>query len=829
MTLPALAIAAGILLSDAIGPQSASCYLGCTALAIGATIMVLRLACAGQRRASVLLVLALVAVGVARHGRTLHIPADHVSHVLREEPLLARVVATVVTPPVLQRAGRGNPFSPLPAVDRQRLLVALRAFHTSGAQRSATGIVRVTVMHGALDLRVGDELELTGWLRAPAGPRNPGAPDWARIAARQGIDADMFLKGPQYVRRKARGRSTFAAIRTKLRGYARYVLLADAPLTLHPESTNLLDTMVLGKRSATERSLNEAFVRAGGAHFLAVSGFHVGVIAFSAFWIASIIGLRRRPAVVAMVVIVGVYMLVAESKPPILRAGIVIAVVALAMLAQRPVNALNALALAATVILLATPNALFQAGFQLSFLQAAALVTLIRGFQARLQLKPPDTASLGLVLFRRTVTLAVGLLIVCTWAWLISLPLVLYHFQRVSLWGILGTWVMSPIVVVVIWLSFLKLLLGTLLPIVAGLLTAPIGVCTDWLLAVAHIVETLPGASVQTPTPTLEAVVASYIALFGGTWWVRTRRLSRPSDVVGRPDRVSFVLRHAALVTLLSVAWLGWYAFPRTSRAAELWILDVGNGSAHLLVEPGGEALVVDAGTMGAYDVAPVVQRALRALRARPTDVLVTHANFDHYSGVPTLATAEDLRLHVNPYFDAEVADGTLAKLAAGLPERTRAARRVLAAGDTFRHGAAAVEVLWPPAAPGPWPVNDRSLVIRVRCHGRRLLLTGDIEQAAQRALVRAAEVGEIDLDADVLIAPHHGAVLPQVTAAFFAAVSPEVVVASTRRAQPGLKPLVDTLFGQDCRTYLTREVGAVGIRVAPDGRIEVRTPFGPR
>ena len=85
------------------------------------------------------------------------------------------------------------------------------------------------------------------------------------------------------------------------------------------------------------------------------------------------------------------------------------------------------------------------------------------------------------------------------------------------------------------------------------------------------------------------------------------------------------------------------------------------------------------------------------------------------------------------------------------------------------------VEVLWPPPGRGDMETNDGSLVFRVRCDGQRVLLPGDVSDAAQTALTARPE----KIRADVLVLPHHGnwrATLP----AFVAAVSPKVVVVSS-------------------------------------------------
>ena len=106
------------------------------------------------------------------------------------------------------------------------------------------------------------------------------------------------------------------------------------------------------------------------------------------------------------------------------------------------------------------------------------------------------------------------------------------------------------------------------------------------------------------------------------------------------------------------------------------------------------------------------------------------------------------------------------------------------------------------------------SLVLRITYAGRRILLTGDISTTAQRLLLSR----NIDLQADVLVWPHHGAVV-DTTASFFQAVNPRIVLVSCdsiraqRIIQQKPSPLLDSR-----RCYTTAQSGALTTLLRPDG-----------
>jgi competence protein ComEC len=108
--------------------------------------------------------------------------------------------------------------------------------------------------------------------------------------------------------------------------------------------------------------------------------------------------------------------------------------------------------------------------------------------------------------------------------------------------------------------------------------------------------------------------------------------------------------------------------------------------------------------------------------------------------------------------------------------------------GDRLKFGAVTVDVLWPPRATedkagDEQPAlseNNASLVLRVRYGARVFLLTGDIERAAEAALVAAGDT----LKSDVVKVAHHGSRTSS-SDSFIAATRPSVAVVSVGNASP--------------------------------------------
>ncbi len=134
--------------------------------------------------------------------------------------------------------------------------------------------------------------------------------------------------------------------------------------------------MLLGKRHALEDAQRDAFMRTGTLHLFAISGLHVGVIAFALHSVLSLVRVPRLPAAAAGLGLLLFYVEVTGGAPSAVRAFIMVAFFWSASLFTRPGNPVSALACSAVCVLLLFPHQLWNAGFQLSYTVVTAILLL---------------------------------------------------------------------------------------------------------------------------------------------------------------------------------------------------------------------------------------------------------------------------------------------------------------------------------------------------------------------------------------------------------------------------------------------------------------------
>lgn len=709
---------------------------------------------------------------------------------------LSRIEGTVRTTPkpVSRPDGPGAPGAWRDAAVWFELSV-----RTVGEGRvAADGSITVIVPEsGFAGVRPGDRITVRGVFRRPNAPTNPGEPDWSRYANQRGHAGSLTVPGDGLIERRADGVSPAWRVvrwRDALRARAADAL-GDDPV---------LRALVLGQRDRDFEASYRVFQRAGVAHVLAVSGFHLALLAGMVVVLVRATGERGRLESLCAFAAIGVMLFLVPANAPIVRAGVLALAVLLADAAGRRWDRLTVLAWAATGLLIWRPLDASGLGFLLSVGITALLLAMGERDRAERWALIERQRPGGWRSAARRVAKAFRVNACC---WLVGTPVIAAATGVVSLAAPVAAVVIVPLAGLLLALGWMQAILGLVLPGIAartaGLPVALAGVCTG----LASWFDRLPFASV---------------VVHAGWGWAGVATACAAAWVL-RPDR----RRWTAPALIACTIWL--IAGARMAGRVDglrIDMLDVGDGTA-ALVRSGREALWWDCGALhrDVDDIAADAARALGSPRVRTA--IITHANLDHFNALPGIAESCGLReVLITPALDA-LAEGPWAQTRALLESRG-VTFRVLRAGDAFVFGDARAEVLWAGAADDPrWLGNDGSMVVRFTLPTgsgeRSLVLCGDIQTAGIARLL-AAYPG---LTADIAEAPHHGSA-NAAAVEFVGSLSPRVVLQSSGPSRTGL-PAWDAVRASTM-WLATPDLGAVHAHIRPDGVIITgpsRTPSG--
>ena len=617
------------------------------------------------------------------------------------------------------------------------------------------------------DLTPGSVWQLHAKLRRPRGLANPGGFDFERRAVEQRIAATGYVVEPALAHERRPGAGLDRA-----RGELSRRITEAVPGT----EARFVTALALGDTRGLSDHDWDVLRATGLTHLIAISGFHVGLVAGFGALLAqaghrALPGAGRRwprPLATAAggLAFAAAYTALAGFALPTVRTLLMIAVVLAARLARRPQGLAQALAFAVVALLLADPLSVLAPGFWLSFAGVAWLAWCL-----------PQVQGEGAL---RTFVQAQGV------ALLGLLPLSAWFFSQASLPGPVVNLVGIPwISLVVVPLALAGLAFAPVSDAAAALCWQAAGTLMQWLwLALGHVAA-WPAALVWLPEPGLAGVL---LALCGAFW------LLLPRGTPGKP--------------LAALLWLPllWPAVDRPARGeADLLLMDVGQGLS-LLVRTQHHDLLYDAGPAvpRGLDLGEAV--VLPALRARGVTrlhaLVISHGDNDHAGGAGAVMRG----LPTDRVLAPEGWAG----------ERMTPCR----AGQSWTWDGVHFTVLHPPPH-FPYLGNESSCVLRIDAAGASALLPGDISRHVE---ARLAKLPPDQVRADVLLVPHHGSDTSS-SLDFIAAARPAIgLLAVGRDNRFGLPR--DIVLGRYAR-YRTRLLdtagaGAIHLRIGPEG-VQVR------
>ncbi|MGD9403447.1 MAG: DNA internalization-related competence protein ComEC/Rec2 [bacterium] len=573
-------------------------------------------------------------------------------------------------------------------------------------------------------------MTVAGTYAPPQPPRNPMGYDARDTYRRGGIAGNVQVVAVLDEVRAPADR----ALAFSRRAVGR--LIARVP---EAEARGILEATLLGARGGILPGVESTMIRAGTYHVLAISGLHVGVLVFMISILATVMRLGRTSRVAVSVALVFAYVLFTGVRPSALRAGTFFLVLSIARLLEYKVDYPNAVCFAGTVLLLAFPPLAWDLGFRLSFGAVFGMTLFLPGLTGRAAGRPGCVAKL--------LAMAERGLIATFSAQVLTMPLILWTFGRVSLIAGLSNLVLLPIMSLALTSGVEGALLAGLLPGLGFIFMRSASLLVVVALRLAEVLTAGFNPLVYAGRPDPLRVAAYYgIVLYAG--------LSG-----GRHGRKSKLALLAAALALLLVRVPGHGG----CGSLEAVFLYVGNGDACVMRLPGRETVVIDTGpTTRDYDAAASVILPYLSLCGIGTidKLIITHSHNDHYGGIPTLIDNFKVREILVGTRDGE------GEYTACLEEAERKGVPVLTvcAGDAWETAGVEFEVLHPGrrGGPGIHPAgiagglddpNAWSLVIKATYGGMSILLTGDLTPAAQDSLVRRG----VDLGCDVLKVPHHG------------------------------------------------------------------------
>jgi len=711
------------------------------------------------------------------------------------------------------------------------------AISKHGNPRPVTGNILISVS-GRVDLAYNDLVKINSRLRKPHNFQNFGGFDYERYLRLDGIFVRGNINNPTdlIVLRSAENKSwkqRLAAFRQEIKEHI-------ALNSVSPQR-EIIQALSIGISKEITPEIREEFSTTGIAHLLAISGFHIGIIAalfyflaFNLFRLSPSLLLRYngvKMASLATVIPIVFFALIAGTSPSVTRATIMVLTFIIALFLKRHSNIYNVIALAALIILTFSPAALFSISFQLSFGAVLAIVFISPPLGERFfpyRRKEERTGwRLRIAKIKRGALLTLAATISATIG--VS-PLLALHFNKISLVSIPANIFIIPI------MGFLGIPLCAAIPFTILFSSTLAGFfieAANWVISVSIAINRffamLPYASLYLATPKLWEIATYYLLIIIVVLGIG-RKISRKATTMGVALCLSFFIANFSLNAYLR----------STEKSLRLDVFDVASGNAVLLRIPPNKTMLVDGGGIygSSFDIGKmVVAPALWREGITKIDYMVlSHPHPDHLDGLVFIAKAFRIG---EVWKNGDDAPTESYREFLDTLKRQRIPLKVIGtAGHEQKMGKGSAYIL-PRKGQGEGNaketkkrtnidiVNEKALVVKIVFGNSSVLLPSDISCWEEAKLI---EQDKGILKSQILLVPHHGSRFSS-SEAFVEAVAPKIAIITCGYLNSFGHPSPEVLaryarYG--VRVLRSDEDGQVSIKT--DGhKIEVRSFTNPR
>lgn len=613
---------------------------------------------------------------------------------------------------------------------------------------------------------LGSKITGTGETRAFNNAANPGGYDEQSYQYGKGVF--LFLKNVEITKIQ----KPVVPLRESL--YQVRQALSRIYIVLFGEKNgSLAGAMVLGSKESLDTDIKQLYQRNGIAHLIAISGLHIAMIGGTLYhFLRKCLGSYSVSAGIGVLFII-LYGVMTGLSGATLRAVIMLVVMIGAEVNGRKYDSVTAVFLALFLMLAANPYQITQVGFQLSFGAVLGIITINPLLK---QLFPKIPRHLEGMLISVSVQLMI-------------LPVMLYYFYEVPLYGVLLNMIVIPLMSILLALLLICGAAGGFCMEGAALLAKPAQLIFLLYEQLCNISESLPFHTVCTGRPSVLWMLLYYGILL---------------LILVTGYRKKYKLLFLSGIMYIGIFLI--FLFPATLK---ICMFDVGQGDGIYIRTPDRKHILMDGGSSSKQKVgAYVLKNGVKFYGGAVLDyVFISHSDSDHYSGILELFDEKTIsikNLILPAVSNPDEAYQQIEKKARQQDCNIHYMKR----GDCLKAGDVTFYCL-NPVSKAYEDKNQGSLVFLVTYGSFGMLFTGDMDAVVEEEIADMA-VGRTD----VLKVAHHGSATAS-SEAFLKKLKPAAACVSVgERNQYGhpAKEVMERLEQFCSKIYLTKDSGAITI-----------------
>lgn len=496
--------------------------------------------------------------------------------------------------------------------------------------------LRVNVKNDNMQYKYGDKISLIGNFEYAQQRRNTGGFDYREYLKTKGIYG-IVTTNKKSIKLEKENNVNFVFL---LANNIATKIKENINKIFEKEEASILTAILLGNKDNMEEETKEAFKRSGLSHMLAISGLHVSYVIMIVSFIIGKSKISKKVGKIITILFLLFFILLTGGTLSVARACLMSIYMIITSLLNKRVSVFSSINISLILLLIINPYCIFDIGLQLSYGGTIGIVLIYNIIKDLISNKKEQENVTDikknkiLKFFQNLKSKIKEIAIVSISANAVILPIMLYHYNTLSLTFIISNLLASPIIGILIILGFIIIFISLIYFPLAKILKFLLKILLQLFMGLACNIGTLPFSIIYVPTPKLKMICFYYMTLLT---LINIKKIRNKKPKRRYEKRIlklfgSFSLKK--IICLVLVISLILTLIKQLPQNLKIYFIDVGQGDSSLVISPLGKSILIDGGgsSDSEYDIGKntlipyLLDRGLKKIDF----IIISHFDTDH-------------------------------------------------------------------------------------------------------------------------------------------------------------------------------------------------------